>query len=63
MIDVLNLVNVRFEPWPEETLEVIAKKCLEDIPGLNDKLQGNYLGFLKSVHNSMRSCDRYSQLF
>lgn len=44
----------RFEPWPEETLEVIAKKWLDDIPGLNDKLQLNYSNYFKNVHNSMR---------
>ncbi len=43
-----------FESWPEETLEVIAKKWLDDIPGLSDKLQLNYSNYFKNVHNSMR---------
>ena len=44
-----------FEHWPDETLEIIAKKMLEDVPGLNEKKLVDYGGFLKFVHNEMRS--------
>ena len=45
-----------FENWPDETLETIAKKWLEDVPGFSgDKALNDYVGFFKSVHNYMRS--------
>lgn len=52
----IHLVDLdRFDPWPEETLEAIAKKYLEDMSGTHSDLQASYLTYFKTVHNSMRS--------
>lgn len=63
--DYLFISNIpRFDPWPDETLEAIAKKCLEEMSGLNSDLQTSYLGYFKTVHNTMRSFSkRYVQYF
>ena len=44
----------RFERWSDATLEVMAKKWLEDVPALciNQQL-ANYLGYFKDVHSQM----------
>lgn len=54
-VENFTLTLPRFEPWPEETLEAIAKKYLEEMPGLHADLLASYLSYFKTVHNSMRS--------
>ena len=46
-----------FESWPGETLEAIARKWLEDVPGfaIDDAADSvDYVRFFKSVHKYMR---------